>query len=471
MKFWELDHPGDRPALIDADLGQTWSYGDLRRMASRVAFRLGSIKRKQLGFILCSNTPECVAAYIGSLQAKSVPALFSADLPEALLLPLLEAYRPDWVFAGSCSQCLHGYTLMETMGGFGFWRLQQVERDIHEDLGLLLSTSGSTGTPKLVRLSQSNLQANADSIRQYLEIDEKEKPITALPMSYSYGLSVINSHLLAGATILLTNKSVLQREFWDCVARNNATSFAGVPYTYQMLLRTGLMQKDLPVKTWTQAGGRLDPKYLQRVHEIAVAKSQRLFVMYGQTEATARISYVPHEQLAANIGSIGVAIPGGGLRVTPEDGELVYSGPNVMMGYAQDVSDLGKGDELHGELQTGDLARMEEGGFFHITGRKKRFLKLFGLRLSLDDVETTLVKNFDSAIACFGTDELLQIAVEDETLIKRITNLCSEVFKLHHSVIRVMYVDHLPLTSNGKPDYSALAQISNPAAKCFTVGQ
>jgi long-chain acyl-CoA synthetase len=471
MKFWELDHPGDRPALIDADLGQTWSYGDLMRAASRVALRLGPPKRKQLGFILCRNTPECVAAYIGSLQANSVPALFSADLPEALLLPLIQAYRPDWVFAGSSSQCLHGYTLTETMAGFGLWHLRQAERDIHEDLGLLLSTSGSTGTPKLVRLSHANLQANAESICRYLEIDEHEKPITALPMAYSYGLSVINSHLLAGATILLSNKSVLQREFWDCVVKNNATSFSGVPYTYQMLVRTGLMQKDCPVRTWTQAGGRLDPKYLQRVHEIAVAKSQRLFVMYGQTEATARISYVPHDQLAAHIGSIGVAIPGGRLRMVPEDGELVYSGPNVMMGYAADVHDLGKGDELNGELHTGDLARMEEGGFFHITGRKKRFLKLLGLRLSLDDVETTLVKNFDSAIACFGTDELLQIAVEDETLIQRITILCSEVFKLHHSVIRVMHVDHLPLTANGKTDYCALDQDSKPAAKCFAAGQ
>jgi acyl-CoA synthetase (AMP-forming)/AMP-acid ligase II len=231
------------------------------------------------------------------------------------------------------------------------------------------------------------------------------------------------------------------------------------------------MQRDLPIRTWTQAGGRLEAKYVEQVHAIALAKGWRFFVMYGQTEATARISYLPPEDLADNVGSIGVPIPGGNLRVEPNSGELVYFGPNVMLGYAQNIQDLSKGDELKGELYTGDLARQDEKGFFHITGRTKRFLKLLGLRLSLDDVESTLSRHFDSPLACFGTDDVLRVAVEDSSLIDPVLRLCCEVFKLHHSVVRVTSVERLPLTSNGKTDYVALATLALPVFKTAAAGQ
>jgi acyl-CoA synthetase (AMP-forming)/AMP-acid ligase II len=384
---------------------------------------------------------------------------------------LLTIYRPDWVFAAASMGMPADYTIIATMGNYCVWGLHAKEREINTDLGLLLSTSGSTGTPKLVRLSYSNLQANAASIGEYLGLDERERAITSLPMAYSYGLSVINSHLLAGATILLTSKGVMQRDFWNLVCAERATSFAGVPYTYQMLLRTGLFERELPVLTWTQAGGRLDPKYIERVHAIALARARRFFVMYGQTEATARISYVPPDLLANNVGSIGIPIPGGHLRVESESGELIYRGPNVMLGYAQNVQDLSKGDELKGDLHTGDLARQGENGLFHITGRKKRFLKVLGLRLSLDDVETTLGRHFDTPLACFGTDEALQVAVEDPSLTDPVRRLCCEVFKLHHSVVRVSHVERLPLTSSGKTDYITLATLAPFPSKVATAGQ
>jgi long-chain acyl-CoA synthetase len=472
MNFWDLDHPSSSPALIDGASGRRWSYGDLKQAAALFGAKLGKRKQKQLGFIMCSNTPECVAAYVGSLQSNTASALFSADLPGELLSRLVTIYRPDWVFAASSMRRPADYTVIGTMGSYLLWGSHHPQvRDISPVLGLLLSTSGSTGTPKLVRLSRSNLQANAGSIREYLGLHEQERPITALPMAYSYGLSVINSHLLAGSAILLTNHSVLQKEFWEFVGAAQATSFAGVPYTYQMLLRAGLMQRDLPILTWTQAGGRLEPKYVEQVHAIALARGRRFFVMYGQTEATARISYLPPEQLAKNVGSIGIPIPGGNLRMEPESGELVYAGPNVMLGYAQNIKDLSKGDELNGELYTGDLGRQDENGFFHITGRNKRFLKVVGLRLSLDDVEATLGRHFDSPLACFGTDDALQIAVEDSSLTDPMLRLCCEVFKLHRSVVRVTHVERLPLTSNGKTDYSTLAVLAAPNSTLAAAGR
>lgn len=472
MSFWELDHPSTHPALIEQATGKRWSYGDLKQAAAQFSAKLGRRQQKQLGFIMCSNTPEFIAAYIGSLQTNTAVALFSSDLPDELLARLLTIYSPDWIFSVSSMKRPADYTPIGSMGKHFLWGSHHPkERQISVELGLLLSTSGSTGTPKLVRLSHSNLQANAVSIREYLELDEQERPITSLPMAYSYGLSVINSHLFAGSPILLTNESVLQNSFWDFVCKERATSFAGVPYTYQMLLRAGLMNRNLPILTWTQAGGRLETKWLEQVHQNALARRQRLFVMYGQTEATARISYVPPENLASSMGSIGIPIPGGHLSVESDGGELVYCGPNVMLGYANNVQDLSKGNELNSELHTGDLARKDANGFFYIVGRMKRFLKLFGLRVSLDDVESALSKHFDSPLACFGSDEVLQIAVEDKSLTDSVRKLCCELFKLHHSVVRVSHIAPLPLTSNGKMDYTALASLATPASNFAAAGR
>jgi acyl-CoA synthetase (AMP-forming)/AMP-acid ligase II len=472
MNFWDIDHPRNALALIDEATGRRWTYGDLKTAAVLFTAKLGRKNQKQLGFIMCSNTPECVAAYVGALQANAAAALFPADLPSEHLSRLLSIYRPDWVFGSTSMKRPGDYTVVATFGKYNLWGSHHPEdRTISPDLGLLLSTSGSTGTSKLVRLSHFNLQSNAASIRQYLELDDHARPVTSLPMAYSYGLSVINSHLLAGAAILLTNQTPLQKAFWSFVSAEEASSFAGVPYTYQMMLRTGIMHRDLSISTWTQAGGRLEPKYLEQLYEIAVVRDWRFFVMYGQTEATARISYLPPEMLENNAGSIGIPIPGGNLRVDPASSELLYYGPNVMMGYAQSLRDLSKGDELVGELRTGDLARQDANGLFYITGRNNRFLKVMGLRISLDDVEVALSRHFDFPLACFGTDDALHVAVEDASSTEAALRICCELFSLDKSVIRVTHVEQMPLTSYGKTDYTALASLAATASKHAAAGQ
>jgi acyl-coenzyme A synthetase/AMP-(fatty) acid ligase len=277
-------------------------------------------------------------------------------------------------------------------------------------------------------------------------------------MSYSYGLSVINSHLHAGATIVFTEDGVLRREFWDAVDRYACTSFAGVPYTYQILLQTGLLNKKGPsLKVLTQAGGKLEERHIQQMHTLALARGWKFFVMYGQTEAAARISYVPFEQLGRKIGSVGVAIPDGSLTVDAQTGELVYSGPNVMLGYAECRQDLARGDELQGTLRTGDLARQDADGYFYITGRLKRFLKLFGKRFNLDDVESILSRRFESTVACYGRDDLLMAAVVDCGDPEAAGGIVCETFDLPRTAVKVVAVKELPRTANGKLDYQRLA--------------
>ncbi|VAX20950.1 Long-chain-fatty-acid--CoA ligase, partial [hydrothermal vent metagenome] len=343
--------------------------------------------------------------------------------------------------------------------------------DINPDLAVLLSTSGTTGSSKLVRLSYNNLQVNAESIAEYLGITEDECPITSLPMSYSYGLSVLNSHLLKGATIVLTNGSFILRNFWSTFNKYQCTSFAGVPYSYQLLKKINFEKIDLPtLKTLTQAGGNLSENYQKYFMEISEKKGIKFFVMYGQTEATARISYVPHENLKNKLGSIGIPIPNGELKLysdgnliteSDREGELVYFGENVMLGYAVDRSSLKNGDELDGVLYTGDLGKMDNDGYFYITGRAKRFIKVFGLRLNLDEVERMIENYLHLPTACIGNDDKLQILIqtEREDVSIEVRKLIKKMYKLHDSVIKVNIVQRIPVTSSGKRDYKRMFEL------------
>jgi long-chain acyl-CoA synthetase len=467
MAFWKIEHPGKDPVAFDARTGAQWSYADLRNDVERIQAALPRFGRKSLGLLLAENRYECLAAYLAALNAGSALILLDAKLNSTLLGDFLSMYRPDWIFAPQSQVSLPGYRkpASEEPGLFEIDKPDDIE--LYPDLALMLSTSGSTGSPKLVRLTLKNLSANATSIAQYLELTSLDRPITSLPFSYSYGLSVINSHLHAGATLIFTEDGILRREFWDAVDRYRVTSFAGVPYTYQILMQTGLLtNKSESFKVLTQAGGRLEPRHIQQIYNLALACGWKFFVMYGQTEATARISYVPFDQLGRKIGSVGIAVPQGSLTLDSETGELMYSGPNVMLGYADSRLELAKGDELHGVLRTGDLARRDEEGYHYITGRSKRFLKLFGKRFNLDDVEATLSRRFETTIACYGRDDLLTIVAENCDCPEVMQQIACEIFDLPRTAVKAVSVNKLPLTTNGKLDYQCLAagkRYSSPA--------
>jgi long-chain acyl-CoA synthetase len=458
MAFWTLNQASESTAVIDAATGKPWTYTELRRDVARFQSALPRMGRKSLGLLISQNCYECLVAYLAALNAGCALMLVDATLNAELLRQFVETYCPDWIFAREATLVPSGYRGHTGAEPGVLEREEMSDLQLHPDLGLLLSTSGSTGSPKLVRLSSKNVAANARSIAQYLCLTPHECPITSLPMSYSYGLSVINSHLHVGAAIVFTNDGVLRREFSDAIDRYGCTSFAGVPYTYQMLLQTGLLKtKGASLTMLTQAGGRLEERYIQQMYELALSKHWKFYVMYGQTEATARISYVPFERLAEKIGSVGIAIPDGALSLDEEAGELLYSGPNVMMGYAESREDLAKGDELGGVLRTGDLARQDADGFFYITGRLKRFLKLFGKRFNLDEVEKILSRQMSAPVACYGRDDLLMIAVEGYEDCASLSEIVCETFGLPRMAVKVVVMTKLPRTLNGKLDYQRLA--------------
>lgn len=453
------------PVLIE-DNGLAFYYKDLNIFTDMI-IPLGD-EKKQVVFCLCKNTIPSVAGYISFLRAGLVPLLLDAEQDISLINNLLELYKPSYVWLPQLIEeyfndvekvlSLYSYTLIKTK------YINHVK--LYDNLALLLTTSGSTGSPKLVRLSYKNILSNAEAITEYLNIDNNELPITTLPMFYTYGLSVINSHLIKGATILLTENTVIQKEFWNFARVQKATSIAGVPYTYEMLKSFNIFKMNLPeLKTMTQAGGKLNAEIAKWYMEQAKAAGKRFIVMYGQTEATARMSYLPFDNALNKYGSIGIAIPGGKFSLIDEngkeiqeadkDGELVYSGANVSLGYAESKNDLSKGDENNGILYTGDIARRDNDGYYYITGRKKRFVKIFGNRVNLDAIEQ-MVKTLTTFCACIGIDGLITVFVTEHNLENSIKTLLSTKTGFPNTVFAVKYIDKIPQNASGKIQYSDL---------------
>ncbi|EUC21279.1 AMP-binding protein [Paraburkholderia hospita] len=466
-------HP-ERIALVTED-GRVLRYAELHAAIERCA---ADLPARQLIFIVGDNDLPSVLCYLAAQASGAVPLLLGRSIHPDQLAQLLDVYRPALLFTRVDAAWLDARqksraTQVRETDGYGLYALAAdgTTQALHPDLALLLATSGSTGSPKLVRLTGANLVANAASIADYLEITPDERAITSLPFNYSYGLSVINSHLYAGASVVLTNRSLMDAGFWRTLNAQSVTSFAGVPYSYDMLLRLRLARIDMPsVRTLTQAGGRMDPAKLQQVAEACRAKGIRFVPMYGQTEATARIAWLPQQELERKPGSIGRAIPGGRLWIEHENGgvvgpgetgELVYAGPNVSMGYAQCADDLALGDALNGVLHTGDLARYDEDGAIFIEGRLKRFLKVFGIRVSLDALERMAAAQGVECAATGSDDSLVVHAIQtpDWTPQAFRDDLARRI-GVHPSALTVNGVPALPRLPTGKVDYLCLALMS-----------
>lgn len=464
MSFWTLSVPDPAAVALRWGAGSdepgVLTYGQLTEACDQFLDALAGPRRKQLGVVLCRNTTEAVVGYLSALRGGHAVMLLPDSLERVLLTTILDAYRPDWVYRPVGGMPLDGYGTGDVRGQWVLHRRDDAEDwpAIHQDLAVLLSTSGTTGNPKMVRLSFANLAANAASIVSYLGITPMERAMVTLPLNYSFGMSVVNSHLLAGASLVMTEASLLNRSFWDAFTAHGATSLSGVPYSYQILHRVGVGDMALPtLRTLTQAGGGLSPKLMAYFCSLSEKRGWRFFVMYGQTEAAPRISYVPPDMLASKMGSIGIAVPGGLLSLSDE-GELVYEGANVMMGYAHDRMDLAKGDEMGGRLATGDLASVDSDGFFYLKGRIKRLVKIHGNRVSLDDVELRLEERLHQPVAVVGEDDLLRIFLAEPGAAEKVPALMSELFHLHASTFRVRHIDAIPFASSGKKDYAGLPQ-------------
>ena len=456
-------------ALYDFQHDRYWSYKELRTVVEQTASRLRD-RPKSLAFLFCRNNAACVIAYLAFVEAGHAVALLDEALPAEFKSRLIDIYQPEVILAFAPG--IEGCDFFGTPEAHSFtWRRSSTfEATIHPDLSLLLSTSGSTGTPKFVRLTRANIEGNARSIGSGLGINSEERPITSLPLHYSYGLSVLNSHLANGAFIVLTSDGLMTPAFWDAFRKERCTSWAGVPYSYQILRRLNLSKLNIAsLHTLTQAGGRLQPDLIAQFHAQITDRGGRFFVMYGQTEATARITILPSHLLPEKLGSVGRSIEDGTLSIETENGfttrphasgEVVYSGPNVMMGYATSRDDLSQGDTLGGQLRTGDIGYLDEDGCLFLTGRRKRDAKLFGMRVNMDEVEELIRVHGPSAVVAGEEKLVIFCETGDSNLFAQHSKELSLLLKLHIGAFDFRLIPQLPLNANGKVDYQTLGQLA-----------
>ena len=455
--MWNWTDNKDRTLWISEDARGT--YGEMGAYVSKIREYLGGENR--IVALVASNTPGSLVAYLALMEAGATVMLLPHDRPDDLK-EIPDMYEVEDLCAPlGAGAFLHpDLTILD----YGLVRLRET-REKNPLNKLLLTTSGSTGSPKFVRQSERNVLANAKQIAAYLDIHKEDRPITTLPMHYTYGLSIIHSHVLMGATILLTEKTLFDAGFWEFFKREGATTFGGVPYTYAMLERLRFRTMDLPsLRYLTQAGGHLSAD-LQKIYvDYAKETGKKFIVMYGQCEATARMSDVPWEEAEEKNGTAGKAIPGGKFSILTDDGEttepgvigeLIYRGPNVTLGYATSREDLLHGDERHGVLHTGDIATLDADGYIRIVGRKKRFLKIFGNRTNLDEVERKVAKAMEIEVATTGVDDklILYTVGGEEAKIRAYMN---ENFSIHPSAIEIRKIEKIPKNEAGKTLYSAL---------------
>lgn len=455
---------GEAVAAIDSQ-GQQLTYGELRDFAEKVGKLMPP---RSLFFLLVENNVGGIVWTIGNICTGNVPLILNAHLDEQLYKSLFELYRPPYVcvpvgmadkFPYETVEICYGYTLMKT---------GNEACPMNNELSHLLPTSGSTGSPKLVRHKYENIEAAALNISTFFRLSEKDRPLMVLPLYYTMGLSMVFSHFYVGATVLITNQSMTDRGFWQFIKEQRATSFTGVPYSFEILNMMRFFRMNLPDLTLlTQGGGRMPKELNLKFAEFCRENGKQWIATYGQSECTARMAWLPPKWAVEKVGSIGVAVPNaelslidmdGNLITTPNtEGEMCYRGKNVTMGYARNREDLLKGDERHGFIHTGDLAYFDEDGCYYIVGRMGRFLKLFGMRVGLDECERIVKGKFPGLeCGCVGTDEKMLVYLTNENYKQQVKEELVDRLKLVASSFEVKIINEIPKNEAGKILYAKL---------------
>ncbi len=482
--------PGASVALLT--LQGEYSYGMLQASVGRVAGHLiaGGGKKGDRVLLLAESGAFWIAAYLGILRAGLVcvplpartsaedleyifrmtePALlfveakYSSRIPEALrALPTITD-EPSPILRRSVALSeielrpgeTHAPTPRPTIAA--------------DDLAALMFTSGSTGKPRGVMISHGNIIANTDSIVQYLSLSACDRIMAVLPFHYCFGTSLLHTHLRVGGSIVVDPRFMYPEKVLQRMQETSCTGFAGVPSHFQILLRkSSLARMSFPSLRYVQqAGGPLAPSFIQELHEALPGK--QIFVMYGQTEATARLSYLPPEQVQTKLGSVGQAIPkvklsvlnDAGHPVGPDEtGEIVAEGANIALGYWRDEGETARCFR-NGKLYTGDLARVDEDGFIFIVDRAKDFLKCGGKRVSCRQLENVLLENHEllEAAVVGVPDEILGEASiayvvprdhQQQPSSEQLNAYCRQRMPLPFVPKRFVVMKSLPKNSSGK---------------------
>ena len=385
--------------------------------------------------LVSSNRIIPIIFYIFAIKYNCQIIILDENHTNEFIKKTIKNFKPNYIFyPRSKKKILKKKNLL--ISDYYLCNLEKkIDNKINKKNSLILTTSGTTSNPKFVRISQQNIFENTYQIQKYLKINKTHKTITTLPMAYSYGLSVINTHLEFGGRIYLNDISPVNINFWKTIKSKQINSFSTVPQLCEFLKKIKfhkLLSKNL--KYLTVAGGKTNQQTLEYMRNVCKLNKINFFVMYGQTEASPRMTYLNLTKIN-KINSIGKPLPGGKIKIV--NNEILYFGKNVSLGYATNIKDLYRGDENKGKLYTGDLGAKDKNGFIYITGRKKRISKLFGLRIDLDDIEAYLRKRgYDVNLNI--SDEKLDIIYYrkySEEKIKKYVNLNYNINKNYISCV------------------------------------
>ena len=437
----------NRLAAIDSEGGKV-TYGEIIALSEQIK---NSVPERALCFMMVENNVNCLAWVMASLISRQiVPLILNAKTDEALYSNLLETYQPTYIWQNG--------TLTRTNNPVS---------PLYEELSHLLPTSGSTGSPKLVRHCYDNIEAAGLNISTFFELKETDRPLMVLPLYYTMGLSMVFSHLKVGATVLITGRNMTDPVFWKFLKDEHATSFTGVPYSFQILNLMRFFRMDLPkLELLTQGGGKMERGLNLKFAEYCRDNGKRWIATYGQSECTARMAWLPAKWAIEKVGSIGIAVPNGELSLidaegnnitTPHtEGEMCYRGKNVTLGYARQCSNLLRGDERHGFIRTGDLAYFDEDGCYYIVGRMGRFLKLFGMRVGLDECEQIIAADCQTESACVGTDEKMIVYITDAAKVQAVKDALVERTHIVATSFEIRVIPEIPKNEAGKKLFSKL---------------
>lgn len=420
-------------------------------------------------FILTKNNVGGIAWVMAAILSGNVPLILSANTDTSLLANLTSTYLPQYIVSPAEMSEEKEENGIEDGFGYTLRSTGNPKATLHPELSHLLPTSGSTGSPKLVRHKYGNIEAAALNISTFFELTDRDRPLMVLPLHYTMGLSMVFSHLKAGATVLITDLSMTDPRFWRFLKEERATSFTGVPFSYEVLDRMRFTRMKLPDLTLlTQGGGRMPHDLNLKFAEYCRDSGRRWIATYGQSEGTARMAWLPPEYAVSKLGSIGVAVPNGRLSLrdaegneiaeSPATGEMCYEGGNVTMGYARCREDLALGDERDGFLPTGDIAYRDGDGFYFIRGRMGRFLKIFGNRIGLDECEQIVKGAVSCECACTGNDDRLIVYLTDSGESGKARTALVEAVHLPANVVETRIMDSLPKNEAGKILYAKLPE-------------
>jgi long-chain acyl-CoA synthetase len=446
-------------AIIEEN-GSSITYEELLDKTKKIIQFLE--KEKKLAFILGQNNLETIVGYISFVDQGYAVALIDYRIDKFFLKRLIKTYKPSYIFCKKNNiDPTSNYISKFNFKSYACYKKRKDTKvKISNNLMLLVSTSGTTGSPRFVRQSYKNISTNSKDIINFLSIKSEDISITTLPFTYVYGLSVIHTHLFSGAKIVLTNKSIIEKKFWDYVEKYSVNNLSGVPYSYSILEK--LFKKKIPnsLEYTTQAGGKMSPILIKKILDIYIKNKMKFVQMYGAAEATARMSYLSWNDAQKKIGSIGKPISGGifhlinssgkKIKKINTKGELVYRGKNVCMGYAERLNDLSLGDINKGLLKTGDIAYKDKNGFYFIVGRKNRYTKIFGARINLEELENILLKKGIEVYMREGIDNKIEIFFKNLSFAKKSISYLSKITYINKSVFIVKKLSKKDFTNNNK---------------------